>query len=139
MEDFFEDIEYQSGFKYQVTKTCSVKTAIVGYDVDTDYYSLSKEGLLTAKKGYSWDGASGCPDFRCIMRGSLFHDVLYQMMRLKQLPRHYRKDADNLLRNICIEDGMCEWFANYIVYFFVRKFGKKATHPNNKRKIYTAP
>ena len=41
------------------------------------------------------------------MRGALVHDALYQLMRLKQLDyEQYRDRADEVLRDLCKEDGM---------------------------------
>jgi len=134
----YETITYQSGFKYQLLSDSTVQTGILGYSVDEDYYQLFVDGTLTAKKGYSWDGASCCPDFKSIMRGSMSHDVVYQMIRLKQIDRSLRKVADRLLEQLCIEDGMWQVFAA-IVYKAVRVFGKEAAHPNNKRQELTAP
>jgi len=134
----FDSIQYQKGFKHQVARQGSVQTDILGHTVDAGFYSLTPDGTLTAKVGYSWDGASSFPDVRSIMRGSLFHDILYQMIRLEQIPRDMRKAADKLLRRLCVEDGMWRWIA-WCVCTAVRKFGAPAAHPNHKRQVFTAP
>jgi hypothetical protein len=134
----YVNIKYKSGFKYQVSRVASVQTTILGYDVKSQYYTLTEDGVLTALVGYAWDGASKCPDFRSIMRGSLFHDILYQMFRSEELPRHFKGTADGLLKRLCIEDGMWKLFAE-LVYEAVEKFGAPATHPNHKKREYTAP
>lgn len=139
MSNFCKDIEYQKGFKYQETTERSIQTDILGFNIDEKFFKLTPDGILTVKIGYSWDGASKCPDINSILRGSLFHDVLYQMMRMKLMAREHRKKADQILEELCIEDGMWKWFAHYVVYKAVRKFGASATHPNNKRQILTAP
>jgi hypothetical protein len=84
---------------------------------------LAADGLLTIQKGYAWDGPSGPTwDTRNFMRASLVHDALYQLMREERLPRMYRDTADQLLRQICLEDGMCSICA-WWVYHAVRLFG----------------
>ncbi|SDW60248.1 DUF1353 domain-containing protein [Nitrosomonas oligotropha] len=76
-------------------------------------------GVLTIKKNYAWDGASGpVLDTQRIMRGSLVHDALYQLMREEHLPQKARENADWLLREICIEDGMSKFNAD-LVYLAV--------------------
>jgi hypothetical protein len=78
--------------------------------------------MLMIRKGYSWDGGSGpCYDTKTVMRGSLIHDALYQLLRLGLLFPTYRKAADRLLKLICLEDGMNRFRAAYI-YRAVRLF-----------------
>ena len=86
--------------------------------------------MLTIKKNYAWDGASGpVLDTQRIMRGSLVHDALYQLMREEHLPQKARENADWLLREICIEDGMPKFNAD-LVYLAVDLFGKNYTKPD---------
>jgi len=87
-----------------------------------------KSGFLYIKEGYSWDGASFFPDIMTIMRGSLVHDALYQLMREGLLHNSRRKKADNLLRFICREDGMNKLLSD-IVYYGVRFFAGYAARP----------
>ena len=92
--------------------------------------SLSMDGLLTIKKGYAWDGPSGptidTPNF---MRGSLVHDAVYQLMREQHIPQEHREYADQLLREICIEDGMSQVRA-WVVYQGVRFGGASSAAPD---------
>jgi len=69
--------------------------------------TITKTGKLTIKSGYAWDGPSG-PSFdtKNFMRGSLIHDALYQLMREQNIPQNMRKQADEILRKICLDDGM---------------------------------
>ena len=72
------------------------------------------------------------------MRGSLVHDVLYQMMRRGQLPEALCFHAANdELRKICLEDGMSRLRAWY-VWKAVEDFGSAnaAVQPD---KVFTAP
>ena len=80
-------------------------------------------------------------DTRTFMRGSLVHDALYQLMREEYLD--YKKDqeyANNLLKQICREDGMSKFRAWY-VHRALRLFGEKAAKPssNEKDKIICVP
>jgi len=120
-----DQIKYCAGYKFQLVEDYSVDVGfkpLVGVSVG-DWVSLSDQGILTVKNGYAWDGASGpieqSPD---VMRGSLVHDCLYQLMRAGMLDQSYREQADMVLKRICIEDGMSHWYAQAI-FDAVREFG----------------
>ncbi|WP_206076940.1 hypothetical protein [Massilia horti] len=137
-----EFIAFKDRYKYQLTETYSLK---IGIHPDTNievdgYLSLDPNGLLTIKRGYAWDGPSGptfdTPNF---MRGSLVHDALYQIMREKKLDREiHRAGADELLRKICLEDGM-SWLRASWVHLGVRLFGEPASDPAHKHPTIYAP
>jgi len=120
-------------YKYQLMVVYTHSTDLqIDKDIGTidDFVSLTKTGDLTLKKSYAWDGPSGPTiDTKNFMRGSLVHDGLYQLMRDGLLDHErYRKDADELLRAICEEDGMSTFRAWY-VYRSVRIFGGSAAEP----------
>lgn len=132
-------IQYKDGYKYVLDKDYTVQIPIhPKKNVITQFVSLSTTGRLVIRKGYAWDGASGCPDYKSIMRGSLVHDVLYQLMRNGKLDRNQRKPADKLLREMCKEDGMNRWMAK-VVYLAVQKYGNPYTKYENRKKVLTAP
>lgn len=92
--------------------------------------TLDANGLLTIRKGYAWDGPSGptidTPNF---MRGSLVHDALYQLMREEMIGQEHREYSDELLRGICLEDGMSKIRA-WWVYQGVRLGGASSAAPD---------
>ena len=134
-----DQIKYYEGFKYQLAEDYIIQTGLYGHEVDEDFFSLTKDGLLTIKKGYAWDGASGpALDTDTIMRGSLVHDVLYEMLRKQLIDERYRKYADLLFKQICLEDGMNEFRADCI-FKAVDVFAGSAADPKNKRKVKVAP
>lgn len=117
------------GYKYEIMDCEKFQTDILGMDKVTGWFSLDEDGVLLVYKHYCYDGPSGPTiDTANFMRGALAHDVLYQMMREGLLPRLYRKYADQLLRQICLEDGMSRFRAWY-VYKAVRMFSKKSSLP----------
>ena len=134
-----KQISYREGFKYQLAETYTIKVDILGYEIYEEFIILTKDGLLSILSGYAWDGASGptldTPD---TMRGSVVHDVLYQLMRLELIPESYREYADDLLKEICMEDGMPEFRADYL-HFGVSTFAGSAASPEQRKKIITAP
>lgn len=132
-------IFYLEGYKYQLFEDYF---HVLPYNFDeVPKFELSfikfQPSILTIKKGYAWDGASGIAiDTKNFMRGSLVHDALYQCMRLGKIPVSYRKLCDEELKKIIREDGMGSIRSNY-VYDAVRIFGENSAI--EKKKILTAP
>ena len=63
--------------------------------------------MLSIIEGYQWDGPSGPTiDTKSFMRGSLVHDVLYQLIYNELLDYKDKKYADKILVDICKQDGM---------------------------------
>lgn len=123
-----EEIKYKGGYKYQLFVEYTLKVGIKpDQDIITDFIDLNKDGNLTIKKGYAWDGASfPAINTKTFMRGSLVHDALYQLIRWKRLEENmHRRLADVELRKICIEDGMWR-IRTYWVYLAVITFAKRA-------------
>ena len=111
------------GYKYELMEYIEVPVALP--DVLTmAHYVIIKDGKMAIRGNYAWDGASG-PTFddKTNMRASLVHDALYQLMREGLLDREHRKYADELFRDICIQDGMNKFRAAYY-YRAVRIFGR---------------
>jgi len=134
-----KNIQYQKGFKYQLTRSVYLQTDIKGCACHWKWLSLDNKGLLRIESGYAWDGASGPTiDTSSSMRGSVGHDALYQLMRKGLLPQSCRLYADDLLKKWCVEDGMwkirAELWRESVGYF-----ATKAALPENQRKVYTAP
>ncbi len=134
-------IKYKSDYKYQLAAGYEIRISIKPKsDIKTEFINLSTEGNLTVKKGYAWDGPSGpVKDTKENMRASLVHDALYQLMRNKNLnSRTHRKAADQEFKDICKADGVSNFTAS-IYYKALRKFGKPAASPENKKKVAQAP
>ena len=120
-----ESILYCAGYKFQLAAPYTVDVGfkpMLSVSVG-EWVSLSDQGILSIKDGYAWDGASGpVEQSPQILRGSLVHDALYQLMRAGVLDQNYREQADMVLKRICIEDGMSHWYAQ-AVFSAVREFG----------------
>jgi hypothetical protein len=120
-------------YKYQLLEDHEEPIDIqLDADIETPFVRLSKDGVIWIRREYSWDGPSGPTlDTKTFMRGSLIHDSLYQLMRLSKLDHtKHRKQADAILRKICIDDGMMKLRAWY-VYRSVRLFGGKSARPRS--------
>lgn len=133
-------IAYKAGYKYQLAQDYTVEIGLLGYEIDTEYISLTITGRLTIRKGYAWDGPSGPTiDTLSFMRGSLVHDALYQLFREGVLNRwEWRKFADKLLYKHCREDGMYAWRA-WWVYWALRIAGGSSAKPSHKKPVIKAP
>ncbi len=134
-------IRYKSDYKYQLAEGYEIPISIQpSHDITTEFIALDTQGNLVVKKGYAWDGPSGpVKDTDENMRASLVHDALYQLMRNDDLKsRTHRKTADKEFKRICLEDGVSRLRAS-VYYKALRKFGKPAASPQNKKKIARAP
>ena len=119
-----EDYRPLHKWKYQVLKTQSVKVDIPPLVVFSSPYITLENSVLTAYRGYAWDGASFIArDTPNIMRASLFHDALCQLVGMGAVDKMWRKYADKLLRRHCLEDGMSKFRAWY-VYMAVRAYSR---------------
>lgn len=118
-------------YKYTLVESYSQKVKIYPPErIGNNFLYLTEKGNLFLSEGYSWDGPSGPTiDTKNFMEGSLVHDALYQLMREEYLEREHRKYADELLREMCIKDGMSRIRA-FFVYWGVRFFGKNHTKPD---------
>ena len=111
------DFKYSTGIKVDAPK-------------DLGYLKIASDGELLIETGYSWDGPSGPTiDTKNFMQGSLVHDALYQLMRECVIEQSQRKRADEILREICREDGMSKTRA-LLVYWCVRLFGVSSAKPD---------
>jgi hypothetical protein len=135
-----------TSYKYQVMKKYTVQIDIKRVKrirpKVARFLCLSPHGVLTIKKNYAWDGPSGPTiDTRDFMRGSLVHDALYQLMREGVLDyRVHRQRADEIFRELLLEDGMRSfraWYAYQVVHLFVE--GGARPQPEHKPEIICVP
>lgn len=132
-------IKYRKGYKYQIAEDCYSFVGIYGYDIDTDYIRLNRDGWLINKKGYAWDGASGPTfDTPSTIRPSAAHDALYQLARQGYLPKEMHFTFDEILRRLCVECGMWKIRA-YCWEKGVNLCGSPNLDPSSEREILTAP
>lgn len=137
------ELYYRRIYQYQLEDNLEAKTTVRSLlaelphprkrpDDSLPWIRLTPDGTIAIRKGYSWNGASGpAVDTDDLMRASLVHDALYQMIEEGVIPLKCRKQADVTLRKICKEDGM-GWFRRWYVYLAVRTFGWLWMHPPKK-------
>lgn len=134
-------------YKYQLAENYFVNVGIVPKKTifepanRKEFLRLETNGVLSIFAGYAWDGPSGPTwDSKNFLRGSLVHDALYQLIRQKHLPEEYRSRADQILYEICLQDGMSGFRALY-VYKAVQLFGASSAKPTATKEqiILEAP
>ncbi|MHC1697775.1 MAG: hypothetical protein AB9919_06905 [Geobacteraceae bacterium] len=137
-----DQITYRSleKYKYQLLGDYSSQTVIrPPQAIETEYISLTRQGLLTIRKGYAWNGANKpAINNKTIRRGSLVHDALYQLIGCGLLAIEHRITADQLLRIVCLEDGMIRIRA-WWVYQAVRLGGASCAKEPDEPEIEYAP
>ena len=133
-------IKYKGGYKYQLVRDYGLYTNIFPKeDIHSEFISLYTDSYMLIRYKYAWDGASGpAIDTKTIMRGSLVHDAICQLIREEHLPRSVMPQGNALLKRICLEDGMCKIRA-WWVHRGVNDFGDFAGDPKNKKAVLTAP
>ena len=115
-------------YKFKVEENFSIELPFKIPDFVHPYASL-KDGVLSVKRGYAWDGASGpIINTRDTLVASLVHDVLYQAMRLNLIKssKENRQIADKNFFEILKMNGVNS-IRRKVWYFAVRLFGKKST------------
>ena len=115
-------------YKFKVEENFSIELPFKIPDFVHSYASL-KDGILSVKRGYAWDGASGpIINTRDTLVASLVHDVLYQAMRLNLIKssKENRKIADKNFFEILKMNGVNS-IRRKVWYLAVRLFGKKST------------
>lgn len=142
-------MKYKSGYKYVLAEDITIQSPYrtANFSVKRislinacgGYVDVMGDGTMTVRKGYAWDGPSGPAfDTKSFMRGSLFHDVSYQLIREGCLNIEQRDVADDWLLLICKEDGMLS-LSRWIVHWCLRKFGEGATDSNHDSQVLEAP
>lgn len=133
-------IYYKKGYKYQLTRTATLQTTFRPLqDLHTKFITLYKSGLLEIRAGYAWDGPSGPTfDTPSFMFGSLFHDALYQLVRMGLLPSTGWRKADEVLSSVCLAAGMFKLRVKWIMAGLKLASGR-AAHKRNLKKEYEAP
>jgi len=123
--ELLEDkIWYKDNYKYQLDVSTRMRIDLKLLKPITVRFIKYEKGILTILPGYAWNGASGpAVDTKSFMRGSLFHDCLYQLMEEGFLDWSYKGLADEVLVGVCKIDKMA-YLRRLYVYQAVDKLGK---------------
>jgi len=110
-----QQIEYDNitRMKYRVTEDIEYKSKIIppnGIDIVAPFAKLHSDGVQVLYKGFCYDGATGAPDTPGVMRPAAFHDFICKLVEDRVLPVEYRRQGDDMFRDLLIEEG----FDNYL-------------------------
>jgi hypothetical protein len=125
-------IHYKSGFKHQLTEDHWFNLPNHKHIEFISPFIRVKHGIVTVRKGYAWDGASGIPDLPVFMEPSLRHDVKYQLIRLGVLPPSFRKQADREWALDCVASGAFK-LTGWITRTALKYVGSPAASPASER------
>lgn len=145
-------MKYKSGYKYQLASNEEFQTSFrPQVTIDTPYIKMDRDGLLTVRKSYAWDGPSGPTiDTPLFNYGSLVHDALYQLMRMQHIPQKSWRKADKELekaikRRLADEFAWWSWMhkaawsARLTLIMAGLKVARgRAALPKNRKKILEA-
>jgi hypothetical protein len=140
MVDRDKCLYFKRGYKYQVNRDYHITLDIIPYaPIALEHVTMDLAGRTVINAGYAWNGASGpTMDTLNSMIGSLAHDVGYQLIRLGLIDPGYKPYLDKVLHDLCTEDGMYSWRADYWRWA-VLKFGVGSTRPSSEPKEEVAP
>jgi hypothetical protein len=73
---------------------------------ENEFFSVDPETrVVTAKRWCAWDGATSFPDFKWILEGSLWHDILHWLIAKGVIPEEENDLIDKELAHIIKELG----------------------------------
>jgi hypothetical protein len=118
IEDKSRTIEFGhisgKGVKYRLLKRAEFYTGIfLGEDAHLGFITLAKEGWLYIDPGYEWNGGNFILDRDEIMRGSLFHDALCELLARGILNDIHIPKIHDIFTHICRMDGLTGWVASF--------------------------
>ena len=130
-------IYYCDGYKYQLEQDYSIQTSIRPERfIYTDFVRMDLDGMLYIRKGYAWDGPSGpAIDTKSMMRASLVHDALYQLISEGMLDFTWRDEADAELRLIYEEDVMVVASRDWPIIGTLRRLYARARGPSAEAAV----
>jgi hypothetical protein len=101
--------------KYRLDEPLQFHTGIIPpYPIKKNYGYLSAEGVLSLKPGFCSDGATGAIDTKDFLVPAFVHDWFCDMVNDKTLPVEYRRKADDLLKQMLLDNGMSPIRAEYV-------------------------
>ena len=131
-------ILYKGGYKYQLVNRVVFETGLKPNRVEgiwTSYIELTRDGKLTIKDGYAWNGAnSPAINTDNLIVASLIHDVLYQLLEEYELQRSYKDEIDAIMLRICKDLGM-NWFRRWYIAKVLKYLGHHTLNKPNIKKF----
>ena len=131
-------MKYQKVQGFRVYEEWSYQTDIaVDVVIHTQYVDLIR-GLVVMKPGFCFEPSGPTFKTKNFIAPSCVHDALYWLMCNGYLAHKWRKRADEILREMCLERDMYRLRAKWI-YEAVDEFGDSSIDKSSRMKILVAP
>ncbi len=135
MKDFHEKY-LETDEDFRLITTISIQVDILGYEIETEFVSLTKEGVLTMKAGFRWNASGPTIDTLNTREASCYHDALYELANhgafLGEHSKCVKKKADLLMYRTLRKNGMF-WLRAQAWYRSVRLMGFRYWEKGTKR------
>lgn len=129
---------YQKVQGFRVYETWSYQTNIApDIIIETPYVDL-RQGLLVPKRGFCFEPSGPTFKTKNFMRPSCLHDAGYWLMCHGFLDHKWKALVDQLMREVCLEDGMSQIRAGWC-YSAVDQFGDSSIDKSSRMKVLSAP
>ncbi len=136
-------IVYQKDIKYQLYEDSQWQLLTpmqINYSLDCGWYGVDKEAAtIYAREGFAWDGATMFPDFKWILEGSLWHDVLHLLIAQGAIPVSENNAIDKELTQIirtCGGVGQSHWLARLRAHYVKKATGLVHQQVTQARPVY---
>ena len=117
-------------YKHKLFKSYRIQTTYRPKKrIETEFITLCKNGVLIIKIAYRWNGLTFFPEIKSMIRASLIHDALYELMKERLLDyKTDRNTADNLFREESVKDRTWR-IVTEPVYIVLRTMGAGFAKP----------
>lgn len=131
-------MKYYDGLYYQLAEPEQYQSNLrPPQDMRIRFAVLRVTGLIEVAPGYAWNGADWSMDTDTNIRGSMFHDIICEMMAAGLLDRAtYWDQAADMYYDICLAAGMSEERAA-VDRMFMKAY--KGLSNGFEREVLTAP
>ncbi len=103
----FKILSKEDSMKYELLTNYRIQTNIYPeHKVRTKHITLFKNGILSIRRRFKWNGGDMVIDTDTVIRGSLVHDALCILYHLKLLAKKWIKRINDIYRDVCRKDGM---------------------------------
>lgn len=117
-------IDNDKEYCFTLNEDVTIQSDIIGYSLDNQYFKVYTDGRITFKSGYSWNGATNFFTTRRLIKPTLVHDGIYQIIKLLDIHRQlkWRFKADVLFLQWMLKEKV-QVISALLIFAAVRMFG----------------
>lgn len=106
---------YTKGYRFQIFENRIFENTPIrpAEKIETWFVIVHKSGTVEVKASYAWDGRSGLIRRDKTKGPSLFHDIIYKLIRMGLLPRSQKPIADAYYVDLLIRNKVFRWYAGF--------------------------